>query len=212
MMSDFYTNMTGGLTMNESFIRFAGWSSYANAALTIAILVTLAVFFAIGGPWGTINDALSVVWALSFIPLMIVLYQLNRPANATFSLALAIVGIAAMGTFAFLQTLLVLRLVQFEQTFMAVVTLGGIMGLALLLDGLLARSSQSLPAGLTWLMVAFGLGYIISVTGFWLGGWENPLASIGYLIGILTGPAWAIWLGRLLLNGFWTTAMNSVGG
>jgi hypothetical protein len=71
---------------------------------------------------------------------------------------------------------------------------------------------QTLPAGLTWLMVVFGLGYLLSALGIWLGGQQHPLAAGGYLLSVLTGPVWAIWLGRLLLNGRWLPAINSVGG
>ncbi len=106
-----------------------------------------------------------------------------------------------MVVFAFLQSLLVLGVVRFEQTFLIVVTLGGILGLVLLLNGFQARNGQFLPSGLSKLLIIFGAGYIVSTTGFWLGGWENPLAAAGYLASVLTGPAWAFWLGKLLLNG-----------
>ena len=198
--------------MNESFIHFTGWSAYANAALVIAIFVTIALYFAIGGFWGTLNDAISVVWALTFVPLLFVLYYLNKPVNPPLNLALVIAGIAAMSAFAFLQSLLVLGLVRFEQTFMVVVTLGGILGLVLLLNGVQARASQSLPAGLAWLIIIFGLGYILSAGGIWLGGQQHPLAAGGYLVSVLAGPAWAIWLGRLLLNGRLLPTANLVLG
>jgi hypothetical protein len=137
--------------------------------LSIAIFVTLVVFFTIGGFWGTINDAISVVWALSFVPLLVVLYHFNKPVNPPLNLAMVIAGIIAMIAFASLQSLLVLGLVRFEQTFMVVVTLGGVLGLVLLLNGVQARAGQSLPAGLAWLIIVFGLGYVLSAVGIWLG-------------------------------------------
>lgn len=186
--------------MNDSFIRFAGWSALANAALNIAIFVTLMLLFVVSTFWGRVNDAISVVWALSFVPLLIVFYQINRPVNAPLSLATMIAGIVAMAAFAFLQSLLVLSVVRFEQTFLAVVTLGAVLGLAMLLNGLLTRGGAGLPVGLAWLMIAFGLGYILSAAGIWLGGQQHPLAATGYLTSIITGLAWTIWLGRLLLS------------
>jgi hypothetical protein len=204
--------------MNESFTRFAGWTAYANAALSIGILITLVAMFAIDDSWGTVNDAISVFWALSFLSLMVMLYRLNAPDNASLSLAapnlaIAIVGIAAMVAFAVLQSLLVLDLVSFEQTFSAVVTLGTVFGITVALNGLLARGSQTLPSGLTKVMIAFGVSYVLSAVGFLLGGWQNPLAGTGYLIGAITGPIWAIWLGRLLLDGrVLAPALASIGG
>lgn len=199
--------------MNESFIRLSGWLAYANAVLSIAGFVTLVGFFIIGGILGPVNDAISVLWALTFVPLLLLLYQLNRPVNQPVSLAVAIAGIAAALGFALLQSLLVLGIVRFEQTFMAVVTLGSIIGLAILIGGLMARGGQTLPSGLTWMFIAYGLGYALSALGIWLGGQEHPLAASGYLIGAIAGPIWAIWLGRLLLNGAKVTATGlDIGG
>jgi len=136
--------------MNESFTRFAGWTAYGNAALSIGSLVTLLAMFAIDDRWGKVNDVISVIWALSFLPLMILLYRLNAQGRlAAPNLAIVIVGIAAMVAFAVLQGLLVLSLARFEQTFSAIVTLGAVFGIALALNGLLARGNQTLPSALT---------------------------------------------------------------
>lgn len=187
--------------MHESFTRFAGWTAYANAALYLAIFVTITIFFIAGGWWGTLNDAISVFWGLSFMPLLLFFYRLNRPDNATLSVAALLVGAAAMLSFSFLQTLLVARVVAFEQTFAAVTTLGGVLGVSLLVSGLLAHAGQALPAGLARLLIIFAVAYLVASAGFLLGGWQNPLSWIGYAASAVTGPIWAIWLGRVLLHG-----------
>lgn len=106
--------------MSEATLfRLAGWSAYFNAAVFLLSLVALMLFFSIGGFWGTINDSLSIIWVLSYIPLAVAFYQINRSVNAPISLASSIIGIAAMIVFAVLQFLLVLGLVRFEQTFTA---------------------------------------------------------------------------------------------
>ncbi|MGB3716847.1 MAG: hypothetical protein WA996_20705 [Candidatus Promineifilaceae bacterium] len=151
--------------MTDSFMRFAGWTAYANARLTIANMVTIMVFFVVGGFWGRLNDSVSVLWALSFIPLAIVLYRVNTPVNGPVSLLAAVIG------------------------------------LSLVFNGLLARSGETLPAALVWLTLAFGLGFVLGGIGFWIGGQQHPLAMAGFLVTALIGPVWAIWLGRLLLNG-----------
>lgn len=186
--------------MNEATLfRLAGWSAYLNAALYIIILITLILLFTLGGIWGPINDSVSVIWALSFIPLAVFFYQLHRSVNAPFSIAITVIGIAAMLTFAVLQSLLVVGVVRFEQTIATIISLGGLIGLFVLVNGLLARTGQTLPSGLTWFMIAYGISTLLAVVGYWLGGQEHPLAAIGYLAGAIVGPIWTIWFGRLLL-------------
>ena len=187
--------------MTDSFMRFAGWTAYANAGLTVANMVTIMVFFAAGGFWGRLNDSVSVLWALSFIPLAIVLFRVNTPVNGPASLLAAVIGIAAMLVFAVLQILLVMKQVTFEQTVAAVLTMTGIIGLSLVFNGLLARAGETLPAGLVWLTLVFGLGFVLGGIGFWIGNQQHPLAMVGFLVTALIGPVWAIWFGRLLLNG-----------
>jgi hypothetical protein len=142
--------------MNASFIRFTGWSAYLNAVATIAVIVTIVIFYSVGGLWGLINDMVSVVWVLSYLPLAIFLYQLNRPVNDRLSLLTAAAGILALLVFAALQTLLVLGFVRFEQTITAILAVSGVTGLWLFLNGLMSRSGKALPAGLARLTIAFG--------------------------------------------------------
>ena len=68
-----------------------------------------------------------------------------------------------------------------------------------LLNGCLARSGGTLPGGMTWLLLIFGLSFMITAVGWYQSGPENPLVMIGFLIGAIAGPIWAIWLGRMLL-------------
>ena len=117
------------------------------------------------------------------------------------SLAAAVAGIGALLIFAFLQSLLVLGQMRYQQTIAAIMTMTGIIGLFLLLNGLLARSGQTLPGTLAWLLVAFGLLQIVGSIGFLTGGPQNPLAAVGFLAWVTVGLLWAIWMGKLLLNG-----------
>jgi hypothetical protein len=188
--------------MSESvFFRFAGYTAYFNAAIFILSLVALMIFFSIGGFWGPLNDGLSVVWMLSYIPLALALYLIHRSVNAPVSLVSTIIGIAAAIAFAVLQFLLVLGRVRFEQTFSAVLTLTTILGLFVLIQALLARAGQTLPSGLTWVMIAYGIASVIGAIGFQIGGEQHPLAMIGLLATAVSGLIWVIWFGRLLLAG-----------
>lgn len=188
--------------MNESVVRLFGWSAYANGILMLANMVTLALMFGVSMSWGRVNDAISVVWLLSFLPLVLLLAQVNQPVMGRgVAVGTAIVGAVAMLAFAVLQSLLVLGQVRFEQTFAAVATLGGVLGLWLLLNGLLALMGKTLPVGLAWLSIVFGLSYIVGTIGYWLGGYEQPILWVGAAVGYLVGPVWAFWLGWLLLHG-----------
>lgn len=188
--------------MNEvTIFRIAGWSAYFNAAVFLLSLVALMLFFSVGGFWGTINDSLSIIWMLSYIPLAVAFFQINRSVNAPISLTSSIIGIAAAIVFAVLQSLLVLGMVRFEQTFTAVLTLTSLVGLFVLIHALLARSGHTLPAGLTWVMIVYGIASIIGAVGFQIGGEQHPLAMIGLLLTAISGLIWVIYFGRLLLAG-----------
>jgi hypothetical protein len=188
--------------MNQSALSIFGWSAYANGILTVANMVTLALMFGVSMSWGRVNDAISVVWLFSFLPLAVLLAQLNQPVmGRAVAVGTAVVGALGILAFAVLQSLLVVGQVRFEQTLAAVMTLGGILGLWLLLNGLLALMGKTLPGGLAWLSIGFGLCYILGTIGYWLGGYENPILWVGVAVGYLLGPVWAFWLGRLLLNG-----------
>jgi hypothetical protein len=189
--------------------RFAGWSAYFNATVCVLSLVALMLFFSIGGFWGTLNDSLSIFWMLSFIPLSIALYQINRAVNAPLSIVSSIIGIVAAIVFAVMQFLLVFGLVRFEQTFTAVLATTAIFGLSVLVQALLARAGHSLPMGLIWVMIIYGIASLIGAIGFQIGGEQHPLAMIGLLLTAVSGLVWVIWFGRLLLAGNVTITLAS---
>jgi hypothetical protein len=183
-------------------MQLIGWLAYANGVLMLINMITLALMFGVNPFWGPVNDAFSVLWMLSFLPLAVLLARVNEPVlGRAVAVGTALVGAAAMLLFAVLQFLLVVRLVRFEQTFAAVVTLGGLLGLWLLVNGLLALKGKTLPGGLAWSTIIFGLSYILGATGYWLGGYESPLLWVGAALGYLAGPVWAFWLGWLVLHG-----------
>lgn len=188
--------------MNEATTRIIGWSAYANGLLVLANMATLLLMFAVSPSWGRINDAISVAWVLSFLPLALLLAQVNEPVMGRgAALGTAVLGAAAMLPFAVLQGLLALGQVRFEQTLASVMTLGGVLGLWLLLNGLLALKGKTLPGGLIWLSIGYGLSYVLAALSFWVGGYEQPILWIGAGLGFLIGPLWAFWLGWLLLHG-----------
>jgi hypothetical protein len=184
--------------------RFAGWSAYVTAVTDIIGFVSLFVFFAVGGLWGPINDISSVFLSLSLIPPALAWHQLNRTLFPRLSLANLAIGIIAMLTAAILQTALVVGIVEFEQSLRPVLAANAVIGLWLVVNGVLAsRGSHregTVPRGLAWVSLVAGMGLILIILGFWIGGETHPLTAVGGLVafaGILT---WAIWFGKLLLS------------
>lgn len=186
--------------MNEAaFFRIAGWSAFFNATVFVLSLVALMIFFSIGGIWGKINDSLSVIWMISYLPIGVALFLITRGVNAPISLVSLIVGIAAMLVFTVLQLLLVLGGVNFVQSFTAVLVMTALVGLFVLVQAFLARSSGLLPPGLIWAMVIYGVASIIGAVGFQIGGESHPLAMVGLALTAIAGLVWVIWFGRFLL-------------
>jgi hypothetical protein len=186
---------------SPELLRVAGWAAYLSAAATIVTFVTGILFFSIGQPWGTINDAASVFQVLIMLPIVLALHRLFLfgPSAPALSLLAAAMGITGMLVAAALQALLVFGRVKYQQTIGAVLTAGGGIGIWLVLVGYLALASGGLPGGLAWLGLVAGGGYILLVAGFWLGGQRNPLFIAGSLVAVIGYSMWAIWLGRVFL-------------
>jgi hypothetical protein len=184
----------------EALFQFAGWSAYFNAAVFILSMIALMVFFSIGGIWGRINDSLSIIWMLSYLPLAWALFMINRPVKALISLAASLLGIAAALVFVVLQILLVNGRVRFEQTFSAVLIMTALVGVFVLIHALLAKAGHNLPPRLTWVMIIYGIASVVGAIGFQIGGEQHPLAMIGLLLTAVSGLVWVIWFGRLLLS------------
>jgi hypothetical protein len=90
--------------------------------------------------------------------------------------------------------------VRFEQTFAAVLTMSALVGLFALVHGILAHSGHTLPSGLTWVMIIYGIASVVAAIGFQIGGEQHPLAMIGLLLTAISGLVWVIWFGRVLLS------------
>jgi hypothetical protein len=198
--------------MNNTLIRFAGWAAYFHAAATLAVIVTITIFYMVGGPWGWINDLVSVGWVLSYLPAAVILYQFNRTENRRAAAAAAAVGISAVLVFAVLQSLLVLRLVRFTDTISLVLMAGAGIGLWLLINGRLAAGGQHIPARLAKRTALFGLGYLLAAGGALTAAaaWgSDPMllayagaaaGGIGGLIWVYAAVTWPLQMGRWLLS------------
>jgi hypothetical protein len=80
-------------------------------------------------------------------------------------------------------------------------TLTGVIGLWLIFNGLMSRTSGMLPTGLILVMFVAGIGLLLSAVGFMLGGEQHQLAAAGYVTGFIAGFVWPVWLARVLFAG-----------
>jgi len=187
--------------MLAAMLQVVGWAAYLSAAATVVTFVTGMLFFTVGQPFGTIQDTASALQVMLMLPVALILYSLFRSLAPALSLLAAIVGIAGMLVAGVLQVLLVLRSVRFEATIRTVLAAGGAIGIWLIVTGALSLVSGTFPSGLAWSGIAAGGGYVLLVTGFWLGGQQHPLFWGGSLAAVVGYTVWAIWLGQIVLSG-----------
>jgi hypothetical protein len=184
----------------------AGWSALVAAAATVFGAVALVLFFGRGQPWGTLNDAASVVLMLATIPVALVsaaIEAAEQPFPSAYALAVAVIGIAAMLVAAWYQALLVVGRVTYEQTKGRVLAAGAFVGLWYLLVG--AIGFRPLGQLLAALAVASGIGYIAIGYGFAVGNERHPLSVVGGLgllvasTGFLAIIGWRLVTGHLVV-------------
>jgi hypothetical protein len=187
--------------MPTDALRYVAWMAYASAAATVVTVATGILFFTVGQPFGTVQDATSALQAFWMLPIAVVLfYRLWLDAPVWSALATT-VGALGMMTSGILQALLVVRLVRFKATLSTVLTAGGAIGTWLVAMNILALAGGTFPGGLAWSGIAAGSGYILLVIGFWLGGQGHPLFWGGSLAALVGYATWAVWLGQMALSG-----------
>jgi hypothetical protein len=186
--------------MTPQLFRYAGWSAYVSATATILTFVSAISFFSLGQPFGTLNDIASVFQVVFMLPLALVLYRLSRPHGQRLSFLAAALGVGGMLVGGAVQSLLVAGVLTYQQT-VQFFPAGSAIGGWLILSSYLSLSSHVLPRALAWAGVLAGVGYGLTVAGFLLGGYQNPVFYAGGLLTVISYSTWAFWLGRVLLSG-----------
>ena len=178
----------------------------ASGATWVAIagfvaLVTIGLFYWVGQPWGTINDAAYLVLFLSLGPVMLAHYELGGVVPlwpARLSLAGAIAAVAA---WAVVQVAFIAGIVNFDYSqaatgaFAISSLLQIVIGLWIAGASLLA--GRWLPMGVRLLGIVAGAGTVLMSIGFLLGGLTHPLALVGGAGYGLVLPIWAFLLARV---------------
>ena len=172
----------------------------ATAALTSAVagalgLAAIALFFSVGGPFGTINDALGLVMVAALAPVMLAHYELGGVVPlwpARLSLAGAVLAVAA---FAALQVLFVLKILNVNVDAPAaggwelLAIAQGVIGLWIAGASLLA--GRWLPPLVRALGIVAGVGVVVMAVGILRAGYQDMLTNVGGVGYQILLPVWA---------------------
>lgn len=175
----------------------ARWAAIAG----VVALITITLFYAIGQPWGTINDIAYLVMFLSLGPVMLAHYELGGVVPlvpARLSLAGALAAVAA---WAVVQVAFIAGIVSFDYGTAATgaFAVSSVLQIAigLWIAGASLLAGQWLPPLVRIAGVLAGTGTVLMSIGFLLGGLGHPL-SLGGGVGYgLVLPIWAFLLGRV---------------
>ncbi len=185
-----------------SLLEIAGWSSLVAAVATVVGAVLLALFFARGEPWGTLNDIASVVLMVATIPVAIAIAGIeNRiPFPGALAFVAAAVGVAGMLAAAAFQTALVLRLRTYQQLLSRTLGAGAVVGVWYLLVAALSIGN-ALPGWAAVLAALSGVGFIAIGYGFAVANERHPLSVGGGLLLFVASTAFLTWFGLAALGG-----------
>ena len=178
----------------------AGWSALVAAAATVVGAALLALFFAKGEPWGTLNDIASVVLMLATIPVAIRLAEIESATAAGLAAAVAAIGIAGMLVAAAAQVALVLRFGTYRGLLPVTLGAGAVVGAWYVLVGALGLAG-SMPVPLALLAMAAGLGFVVLGFGFWRGNERHPASVAGGVVVLVASTLFLVGAGLSLLAG-----------
>ena len=178
----------------------------ARAAMVVAVagavgLVAIGLFFAVGQPFGTINDFAGLVMIGSLQPVMLAHYELGGPVPlwpARLSLTGATLAVAG---WAIIQVAFVLGLftVDVDRAATGVwavqAILQGVIGLWIAGASLLA--GRWLPPLVRSLGIVAGVGVVVMAAGILRGGYLDDLTNVGGVGYQIVLPVWAFLLGRV---------------
>jgi hypothetical protein len=179
----------------------------ARAALVVAIaglvgLVTITLFFAVGQPFGTLNDLSLLVMTLALAPVMLGFYEFGGRTPLTPARLSLAAGIGAVVVWSIAQLAMILGLVNFDYDHGATgaFALEAVMLLIIgaWLTGAPLLAGSWLTTVLRWLGALCGAGFVVFAAGLLLGGVNHPLTYLGGVGYQIAFPIWAFLLSRHL--------------
>jgi len=168
-------------------------AAQAAVGLTIGSATALAAFFAVGEPWGTLNDSLSVGLAWATVPIAVDLVR-RHPESPLLGLGVAadLIGVAATTVFT---ALLISRRMTFEDSLQPILNGQALIGTWLILAGASARSDPTSRRA-SMLGITGGAGLIATAAGIATGGMGSPVAAVGFVSALVGTTGFYALLGR----------------
>jgi hypothetical protein len=178
----------------------AGAAAVLAAVATVLGAVLLALFFARGQPWGTLNDVVSIAMMVVTIPVLAFFASFTGPFLAPgVALAVAAVGLVGMVGASVSQGLLVAHVRTYEQLLPWTLGFGAIVGIWYVLVGITGRLA-GVPEVMVFLAVVAGAGYVSLGYGFWHGNQNHPLSIVGGVALVIASTIFLGWIGIALLT------------
>jgi hypothetical protein len=168
-------------------------AAQAAVGLTIGSATALAAFFAVGEPWGTLNDSLSIGLAWATVPIAVDLVR-RHPDSPLLGLGAVadLIGVAATTVFT---ALLISRRMTFEDSLQPILNGQALIGTWLILAGASARSDPASRRA-SMLGITGGAGLIATAIGIATGGMGSPVAAIGFVSALVGTTGFYALLGR----------------
>jgi len=168
-------------------------AAQAAVGLTIGSATALAAFFAVGEPWGTLNDSLSIGLAWATVPIAVDLVR-RHPDSPLLGLGAVadLIGVAATTVFT---ALLISRRMTFEDSLQPILNGQALIGTWLILAGASAWSDPTARRA-SMLGIAGGAGLIATAAGIATGGMGSPVAAIGFVSALVGTIGFYALLGR----------------
>ena len=168
-------------------------AAQAAVGLTIGSATALAAFFAVGEPWGTLNDALSIGLAWATVPIALDLVR-RHPASPLLRLGLA-ADLAGVATTTVFTSLLISRRMTFEDSLQPILAGQAFIGTWLILAAASAWSDPTCRRA-AMLGITGGAGLIATAAGIATGGMGSPVAAIGFVSAFVGTTGFYALLGR----------------
>jgi hypothetical protein len=167
----------------------------------VVAIGTLALFFVVGQPFGTINDLTLLAMSVALLPVMLAHYQLGGVVPlwpARLSLAGAALVVVA---WSITQIALILGVAAYDYDHAATGVFGLNSALLALIGLWIAGASLFagpwLPRTTRVLGIVAGVGTLLMSIGLLLGGGNHPLTWVGGVGYQFVLPAWAFLLSRV---------------
>ena len=176
-------------------------AAYLTAAAGLVAAVAIVLFFAIGQPWGTLNDIALLVSTGAIPILMLAFWELGGLTPTPLALVAQVTGWLAVIVWCVAQALFILAVVDFDYDRPATCALA-VEAAALIVIGLWIAGANLLAGSwlnaIRWFGVAAGIGFALVPIGLILGGVSHPLAYAGGIGYTIVFPVWAFLMGRHL--------------